>query len=254
MGDSYTDDFFCDLYKSELEHKDKLDSADSLLIAVLLALSGVGIYYAKLLPAFGFGVAGYAFLGCAVLFLIVFCVATGFVIASFWPRDKEHIAPPEEWGKFADGLRDYYTHYHNEQDADKRVASDLALALRKKYIQAGEVNRRLNIKKMAYQARARYTVTAAVVLIMLNAVPTYFVQSRKTETQKTEVVGFPEIQKVEIVIPKPKDKSNERTKTATPANPGTTKDGPTETGPAKARTSQEHGAKGRSDNGPPEVR
>ena len=35
--------------------------------------------------------------------------------------------------------------------------------------------------------------------MLLNAIPTYFVQCAKAEIQKTDVVSFPEIQKVEIV-------------------------------------------------------
>ena len=176
-----------------------------MLVGVLLALSGVGIYYARLLPSCKLGVAGYAFLTFAACFLIAFGFATGFVIASIWPRNKEFIAPPKEWGQFVDGLKEYYTTYHSEQEADKRVAADLAQALRRKYIEAGEVNRNSNIKKMEYQTRTRYAITAAVAIMLVNGVPTYFVQRANTEVQRTEVVGLPEIQKVEIVTPNPKD-------------------------------------------------
>ncbi len=248
MGTNFTDDFFKEVYIAELENKHKLDSADSLLVGILLALSGVGIYYSKLLPSCSFGVPGYAFLACTLIFLIAFGISTGFVIASFWPRVKEYIASPKEWGEFVEGLREYYTHYHKEDEAERRVADDLAKSLRKKYIDAGEVNRNHNIKKQAYQSRARYSITAAVVLILLNTIPTYFVQCVTKETQKTEIIAFPEIQKVEIITSKSKDKSNERTKQTDPANatdPTNTTDPANTTDPStKTRTSQEYPIKG----------
>jgi hypothetical protein len=244
MCKSYTDDFFRDLYNSELELEHKLESADGLFVGILLALAAVAVYYSKLLPSCGHGLADCIFRACAVLFLIVFVFATGFLIASLWPRLREYIGTAKEWGAFVEGSKDYYTHYHNEQEADRRVAADLAQALRRKYIQAGEVNRNFNITKLAFRFWAKVSIMVAVVLVLINAIPTYLVQAAKTETQKTEVIGFPEIQKVEIVIPKPKGEFNERTKKIAPAVPGTTETGIPKVATPKAGASPEHPAKG----------
>jgi hypothetical protein len=191
VGSSYTDDFFREVYNAELEQRHKLDSADSVLVGVLLALSGVGIYYFKVLPSCGFGIAGYVFLLFSFLFLIAVVFATGFVIASFWPRDKGYISNPEDLGQYVAGLEEYYGHYHDKEEAKTRVADELAKMLRQQYIKAGEINRNLNIKKMGYQTWVRRCITAAVVILGLNAYPTYLVQCAKSDTQKTEVNGVP---------------------------------------------------------------
>lgn len=206
----YTDDFFREQYSAELDHTDKLDSADSLLVGVLLALSGVSIYYFRVLPSCGFGIAGCTFLACCSAFLVAFALAISFVVASFWPRMKGFISSPEDWARYVGGLESYYTHYHDAKEAREHVANELAQSLRRQYVEAGEVNRKHNIRKMGYQTRAKRCITAAVAIMLLNGFPAYFVQRPKADTQKTEVVSFPEIQKVEIIAPKGKDQSNER--------------------------------------------
>ena len=250
MGSSYTDDFFREVYNAEIEQRHKLDSADSVLVGVLLALSGVGIYYFKFLPSCGFGIAGYVFLLFSFLFLIAFGFATGFVIGSFWPRDKGYISNPEDWGRYVAGLEEYYGHYHDKEETNTRVADELAKMLRQQYIKAGEINRNLNIKKMGYQTWVRRCITAAVVILGLNAYPTYLVQCAKSDTQKTAVIGFPEVQKVEIVIPKPKDESNGRREETTLTTTPATADPTTQTSTTKAPSSRDSASPGRANTHP----
>jgi hypothetical protein len=149
MGRDPTDDFFKEVYSAELDHKHKLDSADSLLVGVLLALSGVGIYYLKAIPSCGYGIAGCLFLFLSALFLIAFGFAIGFVLFSFLPRYKGYISNPEDWGQYVAGLEEYYSHYHDEEEAKKRVADELTKTLRQQYISASKVNRSINKMKMA---------------------------------------------------------------------------------------------------------
>lgn len=72
------EDFFRDTYNSEMEHKYKLDAADSFLAVLLLALAGVGIYYSKLLPSCASG--------AAVCFFEVFTAL--FAVFSFLARSS----------------------------------------------------------------------------------------------------------------------------------------------------------------------
>lgn len=247
MGYDRTDDFFRDVYNSELEHKHKLDSADSLLVGVLLALSGVGIYYLKVLPSCGHGIVGYVFLALSALFLIAFGFATGFVIASFWPRDKGYISNPEEWGRYVVGLEDYYGHYHDRRGATERTGGELARTLRGQYIKAGEINRRLNIKKMGYQTWVRRCITGAVVILALNAYPTCLVQCAKSEVQKTDIIKFPEIQKVEIVTPEARVESNDRRRETSHAPTATATTSASETGATNAASSRDSAGQRRPD-------
>lgn len=204
MGTNQTDDFFRDVYRSELEHKYKLDSVDGFLAVLLIALASVGIYYGKLLPSCGFGMAGYFFLVFSILFFIAFGIGVVFVIASFLPLAvREYIGHPQRWSDYLDSLKDYHAYggQLSEEEVKDRVAKDWEEALRQKYINAGETNFNFNFKKMAYQARAKWCIGVAIVVMMFNALPTYYVQCAKTDTQKTEVISFPDVQKVKIVDP-----------------------------------------------------
>ena len=136
MSSDYTDDFFRDVYNAELEQKSKLDSLDGLLIGILTALAAVAIYYAKTLPSCGWHVAGVIFVLLTIVYFLALAAAIALVVASFWPRDKEYIAPPDDWGKFVDGLRDYYRRYFDEKETDERIAAELAKTLRQKYMEA----------------------------------------------------------------------------------------------------------------------
>jgi hypothetical protein len=247
MESDYKDDFFRGVYNSEIENKHKLDAADNLLVVVLLALSGVGIYYAKLLQSCSFGVAGWFFLVCTILFLIALGGAIGFLIASFWPRKREFVSSPKKWNDFVESMRHYYNyHFRNEADenvpteeAEGHVSVELVNALREKYIQAGEVNYIANLNKMAYQARTKFCITAAVIVMLLNAIPTYFTQCDNHE-----------IQKIEIVTPKSKDTLDGRKDTAA-SIPASTQNTDAQTGTSQAATAPEPSITGGTDNGQP---
>ncbi len=247
MGKDFTDDFFREVYSTELDHKHKLDSADSLLVGILLALSGVVIYYFKVLPSCRYGIAGCVYLFLSAVFLIAFGFAIGFVIASFWPRYKGYISNPQDWGQFVAGLETYYNHYHDEKEAKERVADELSRTLRQQYIKASEINRNINNKKMGYQARAKYCITAAVMILALNGYPTYLIQCAKSDTQKTEVVKFPEVQKIEIVTSNTKDESDDRGKEATHTPAFSTTDPTTRVSTAKTTTPRNSATQGRPD-------
>lgn len=210
MAAKYTDDFFKEMYASELEHKYKLDSADSLLIAVLLALSGVGIYYSKVFHLCNNDLAGWAFVIFGVLFCVAFASATCFMLGSFWPIDKALIATPGDWADYVSGLERYYSYYHDDKETDRRVADDLARRLRVQYVEAGEINRDSNFRKAGYQTRARRAITAAVVVALVNAAPTYFVQRSTSDAHSAEVVAFHNAQRVDRTPPIVKDENYDR--------------------------------------------
>ncbi len=175
MSTNFTDEFFRDSYDSEVECKYKPDSADSLLVGILFGLSGVGIYYLKILPTCNLGAMDRLFIVFGALFAAAFLSAGYYVAASLhgWGY-FEYIASPRDWGQYVDGLKTYYARYHNEQVADQKVANDLARQLRQRHIDAAGWNQKQNERKMGCQARARGSIIAAAALILLNAPATYF--------------------------------------------------------------------------------
>lgn len=76
MTNSYLDDFFQDVYRGELEQRDRLVSNDGLLVGTLVVLSGVGIYYLKILPSCNLGVGACLFAVLGILFLLCFLCRT----------------------------------------------------------------------------------------------------------------------------------------------------------------------------------
>ena len=133
-----------------------------------------------------------------------FILGTVFVIVSFLPfAARDYITHPKQWSDFLDNFKDYYAYggQLDEEEVKNRSAEDWAKALERNYISASETNFNFNIKKMGYQARAKWCIGVAVLCVLLNTVPTYFLQRVIQEVQKTQVVSFPDIQKVEIVNP-----------------------------------------------------
>ena len=61
MGADDPQDFFRDVYNSEIEDKYKLDAADNFLAILLIALAGVGIYFSRLLPSCSLGPTAWFF-------------------------------------------------------------------------------------------------------------------------------------------------------------------------------------------------
>lgn len=116
---------------------------------------------------------------------------------------RDYITHPKQWSDFLDNFKDYYAYggQLDEEEVKNRSAEDWAKALERNYISASETNFNFNIKKMGYQARAKWCIGVAVLCVLLNTVPTYFLQRVIQEVQKTQVVSFPDIQKVEIVNP-----------------------------------------------------
>lgn len=253
MGQDSTDAFFRDLYNAELEQRHRLDSADSSFVVLLLAFSGVGIYYLRLLPSCDYGIAGCVFLALGAVFLLAFIAATVFVVLSFWPRYKAYLASPGVLGKYVAELETYYrrgeNRYHTEDEVKEQVAGDLTKTLRDQYVRAAERNRQLNVQKMGHQAWVRYSITAAVVALLLNAYPAYLVQCKKSEIQRVDVVRLPGRQNDAVVPATSKDESNEP-KQATAATAATTANADAAAGPPKATASGHNDDPGRSDSRP----
>jgi len=100
MPDKFIHEFFKWVYAREIEHKDRQDTGDSLLAALLTVLSGAGIYYLKILPfpaSNGFEVW---FLIGAFLYARCFAYGVFSLMLSMWPRNQALISSPEEFAKF----------------------------------------------------------------------------------------------------------------------------------------------------------
>lgn len=189
MPSEFSNDFYRWLYSSEIEHKDRLDAADGLLTGVLTVLSGVGIYYLRILPENSVGVSILAFRIFAGLYCVLFIAGVSCGIMSLMPRIRALTASPREIGEFIAKSEQFHQFYHNEaQIVSGRVDGDLQELLREQFIAASQVNRDLTVTKSNWQARAKYAITGAIVVVFLNAYPTYEAQRAYSETQRTELI------------------------------------------------------------------
>ncbi len=182
--DSYTEDFFEQLYHAELEHKQKLDTADSFLVGIVAALMGVGAYFLQTMAKADFGFALCCFWFLSLPYFVALIVALCYVMASIWPREKNYIASPKQWAEYVDGYEKHYGFWHKETALTDKVALELAALRRQQYIEAGETNRILILKKHGYQTWAKRWIVGAVVLMLLSALPVYFVQRAVYRAEK----------------------------------------------------------------------
>jgi hypothetical protein len=176
MAKDYIEDFFETVYNHELEQKQNLDSADGLLIGVMGALIGVGAYFLNLMSA-----SSWCF-SCILFWVLMvgfFSALTGGLfccIRSSWPQEKAYIASPKTWGDYVAGLFDFHGNYHKGNTADDRVSVDLAVSRRQQYIEAGEINRNLVLRKLGWQVRAKIFMAIAVVIMFVAAIPASVMQ------------------------------------------------------------------------------
>lgn len=176
MENQFTDELFREVYREELSHAESLDSATNLPTAVLTALGGVGFYYLSIWPPTIASVAAIAYCSITGLFGALFLLATIFLICAVWPKDKAFVATPRELAEYVTDLTAYYQSSENIRDVEILVADELRASLRKLHIEAAEINRQRNTFQMAMIMRTRMAISAAIVCMILNVAPMYFVQ------------------------------------------------------------------------------
>lgn len=241
MGTKYTDDFFRDVYNSELDHKHKLETTDSFMAVLLMALSAVAYYYLRAWPCCGLCVyscisiaiysllfatmclaiylinnavihkvcliglgilltvitfllyinydclSSYLFVAFSTLYFVVFFLAVTSGLGSFLPRYKAYISSPEECDQFVKGLEDYFYKVAEQEEIGEKVEGDLREMLRQQFVAAGQINRRLSIRKSYWQSRARGFIIVAVFIMLLNAIPTCLVEHNANATTALSV-------------------------------------------------------------------
>ena len=200
MPSDFTNEFFRWLYTSEIEHKDRLDSADGLLVGALTLLSTVGIYYLKIFPVEGDGWLILSFRLLAALYAICFGIGVVSGVMSLWPRIRAFIGSPQDIDEYVTGIEKYHRYHHTDDDSiNNLVDKDLQEFLREQFVEAAKVNRELTLTKSKWQVRVKYAVAAAIVAITVNAYPTFEVQQTHSEIQKVDLIELRNDQEVRII-------------------------------------------------------
>lgn len=194
MAADFVDEYFKEAYEHELEHGDQISSANDLPATVLTALAGVGYYYLVIFPSWKPSPAVVAFYVMGVVFAALLCAATICLIMAFRPREKAFVAAPSSQMEYIGKLTDYYSTSDDLHDMDKLVEKDFRASLREQYVQAAELNRKLNYEKMKWHVRTKWCVSAAIVMVFLNAWPTYCAQHSSSDVQKVKVESLPPVE------------------------------------------------------------
>ncbi|NQU23996.1 MAG: hypothetical protein HQ567_22160 [Candidatus Nealsonbacteria bacterium] len=210
MASTYTDDFFKGLYAAEFDRQAKLDSADSLLAAVVIVLFGVGIYYLEIMPGIGeISFAAIAFYVLCGIFGMALFLSTVCVIMSVWPRWRAFISRPKELDAFVTDMEAHYAFSHDDPSiVNEKVEAELRAFLREQYVLCSDKNREQNLIKAKWQFRAKYVIALAILTLFLNGWPTFKAQRAHSSPEQVQVVDFPEVQKVQVTSDEMEDKTN----------------------------------------------
>ncbi|MCE9551913.1 MAG: hypothetical protein K8T91_00845 [Planctomycetes bacterium] len=197
MASEYNDDFLRWTYTFEVDHKDRLDSGDGMLITVVIVLGAAGAYYMQIWPGTAWGFWQWVFAVLSVLFFLAFGAAAVTVIGSIWPRKKGLPSHPHKYLEFLKGHEKYYRHYHSSEDkVDTRVEYELRRMLRGNLVDAAGNNRDKNLTKMKWQVASKVAISVVIAIIFLNVVPSFFcMQANKAsemdDIHKVEIMAMP---------------------------------------------------------------
>jgi len=202
--ESFTDKFIESLHQAEVDRKDKHESMDGFLLAVLSVLGSVGLYYLKILPPSLGPWYTYYYAVCCTLFAIFFGAATYCTAWSVWPRPIAYLKPKDLFD-YSINLRPFYG--FDEQDdkkVDEMIDREMCRVARSHYAKCAAHNREINFDRQVWQTRARQFVTGMILLLLINAPATYFIQQAFVEEQAVRITSYPP-------GPEKKEISNDRT-------------------------------------------
>lgn len=183
-------EFFQWTYQSENEQLDRLDSRDGLLTGVVTVLAGVGIFYSRVFPLGFDSWWNLAFWPCSILFGLALVAAIFCVCGSIWPKDRAVLSDPEQLSVYLTESVEYYRYIETNPGISRvRAESDFRELVLTQFVQASQFNRDRMTNKAAWQARTLHFVGLAIVIMLLNAVPTFFVQRERAESERKVTVN-----------------------------------------------------------------
>jgi hypothetical protein len=192
MPETYADKFFENLYKSEFDRKDKSDGLDSFLLASLSILGTIGLYYIQILPLEYTWWMVIVYWVLTILYLLLIGQATFCTAFSIWPRPIGYLGEPFILRNYHDQVKAHFVYYDENDPATHELIDRQMLKMaRTQHIEAAGMTRLALQTKNAWQTRARRALSLAIILLLVNAIPTFFIQRERNEFQQVKILEWP---------------------------------------------------------------
>lgn len=208
MTKRYVDELFESLHKAEFDRKDKHETNDTFLLAVLSVLGSIGLYFVKLVPSARNDFSGWSFCLGTGLFALLFAYMAFCVIASIWPRNIAYPGEPSELWKYSEELKEFLIHpigVSSDAVLDQ-VDLQLQTLMRRQYADCAANNRFVNQQKLHWQVKARECINYLFFLILVISIPTLIIHiQRDEEITKVEIKNWHKMEELRT-----KDEVNEK--------------------------------------------
>lgn len=191
MDETYTDKFIAQLHKSEYERKDKHDSGDTFILAIISVLGSVGVYFYKLAPDNFENALSITFWVLGSIFGVLVAIATVFIALSIWPRTAGYLSHPEIIRNHVSSLENHFVMYNNQGELDELVDREMRKLARKQYLDCAAQNRTIMQTKLRYQVGAKITACFAIVFMLALAIPAFMLEKRKAEQPSVMISNWP---------------------------------------------------------------
>ncbi len=204
-----------EMYRFELDKRDKIESGLSLPAGILLAGAGVTWFYLKTLPALTWAFWDGTFVVFGALFALSILAGFYCLTRCIWSYEYAYLPSGgkllahykkvrEDADSYQRELQAYMTAHPEYQpdttDLDERDANLLRVSLRESYADAAEINRNNNTRKSKYRHHLNGTLIAMGLFLLLSVLPLGILTYNGARRQPTYAVKLvPAIHKVRVV-------------------------------------------------------
>ena len=181
--------FFKEAHATELDRMYKLDGMVNFPAAIITVLVGVGVHFLQNLPELSFSWVPVLFvtlLGASGLCLLA---SVYFLAKSYWRQKYDYLASPESYRQAVETAHAQYAEFPMEgKTAEESVDAYFQQNVLARYAECATVNRARNKGRIDDLYRATAGILCALPLLLLAAVPYYYLRNPPAKVQQVEVV------------------------------------------------------------------
>lgn len=187
----YSIDLFKELYKDELDFKEKINAKISIPTSVVILLFGAVFYFISNLKYLTIEPWRYIFYFLFTFFLIALIVVVFFIFRAYYNYKYQVLQTPVIFSEYIKELiNDFKKHdnKHNHEDEDRFVSERLNHYLNFSYMRNTEINAWLNSKKLVCLKYISWFLIIAVTIGALSIIPYQLAFEEKSEVQQVKII------------------------------------------------------------------